>query len=72
MSNEKDRNYWPYVSLSTTERMCSEWLTKERVCADSGKAVHTLCKLAFILDDPSTYSVSALGQCAVSDHELCQ
>ena len=29
------------VSFSTAERMCAEWLTKERVCADSGKEVHT-------------------------------
>ena len=36
------------------------------------KAEHTYCKLqlSFISDDPATYSVSALCQCAVS--ELCQ
>ena len=37
------------VSFSTAERMCAEWLTKQRVCADSGEEVSHLVQVVFHL-----------------------
>ena len=56
ISNEKDliasdRTYNIFSDIREDVRRV---LTKERVCADNGKAVYTWCKLSSISDDPAT------------------